>query len=108
MFYYSISDNNIIVTTFQKVYKINESQEFKLECIVDGNPLSNITWNFPTNSAVIKRDNNTNKSILEIDSVNCLDFGQYEVFAENRKNSTVSQRTTLAVNCKSFFFIGLH
>lgn len=106
MFYCSISDNNIIVSEFQEVYKINESQEFKLECIVDGNPLSNITWNFPTSSAVIKRDNKTNKSILEIDSVNCLDFGIYEVLAENRKGSTVSLKTTLAVNCKSFFFIG--
>lgn len=102
MFYCSISDNNIIVSEFKEVYKINESQKFQLKCIVDGNPLSNITWIFAANGSVIKMENYTNMSILKIDSANCLDFGLYEVMAENRKESTVSLKTKLAVNCKFF------
>lgn len=92
--------NNIIVSEFKEVYKINESQKFQLKCSVDGNPLSNITWIFAANGSVIKMENYTNMSILKIDSANCLDFGLYEVMAENRKESTASLKTKLAVNCK--------
>lgn len=107
MFYCSISDNNIIVSEFKDVYKINESQEFQLKCVVDGNPLSNITWIFAANGSEITGETNTNMSILKIYSANCLDFGLYEVLAVNRIGSTASRKTTLAVNCKSSFFISL-
>lgn len=104
MYYCSFSDNNMIVSRFNEVYYINESQKFQLECIVDGNPLSNIDWVFATNGSVLKKDRNTNMSLLQIYFANCLDFGQYKVLAENRKGSTTSLTTTLAVNCKSSCF----
>lgn len=91
--------DNKITSKFETVYEINEGAYFKLQCIVDGNPLSTITWIFTKNNSVLSQEQNKNESVFEKDFASCFDHGEYKVTAENRRGSMVSASTKLAVKC---------
>lgn len=92
--------NNIITSTFVDLYEVNETQRLQLECIVDGNPLSNIQWIFVKNNSVLKTERNKSISSFDIYSAKCIDHGEYEVRAENGRDFTARSRTKIAVKCK--------
>lgn len=107
--YCFVLDDNKITSKFETVYEINEGAYFKLQCIVDGNPLSTITWIFTKNNSVLSQEQNKNESVFEKDFASCFDHGEYKVTAENRRGSMVSASTKLAVKCKCFMiYLYLH
>lgn len=94
------SDASNITTTFQKTYIINEKENVTLECTVDGNPLSNITWKLAKTGFVLNTTFNSNNGFFEIPSVKCSDHGEYMVEAANGIGQSAAKFTTIAVNCK--------
>ncbi|XP_056009635.1 hemicentin-1-like isoform X2 [Ostrea edulis] len=92
--------NNVILSSLNKEYVINEYGRLQIKCDVDGNPLSTITWMFVQNNTAVKRDSNVNSSTLDISSANCLDHGSYKVTAENGKGPAAVRTTNLVVRCK--------
>lgn len=100
--YCYVLDDNTITSKFETVYEINEGDHFKLQCIVDGNPLSTISWIFTKNNSVLAQDLNKSESDFDIDFASCFDHGEYKVTAENRRGYKASASTKLAVKCKCF------
>lgn len=102
MYFKSIffSDASNITTTYKEIYRIDEKQNISLECNVDANPLSNITWKFSKTGSVLNSTYNSSNVILEIPSIKCSDHGKYMVVAENGIGLSVSKSTAIKVNCK--------
>lgn len=94
------SDASNITTTFKETYEINENRNISLECDVDANPLSNITWKFLKTGTVLNNTYNSSNGILEIPSIKCLDHGKYMVVAANGIGRSASKSTTIVVNCE--------
>ncbi|XP_061168925.1 synaptogenesis protein syg-2-like [Saccostrea echinata] len=92
--------NNIITSNWNQTYSIKEHENFHLDCEVDGNPLSNITWMLVKSSTVLKKNYRVKKSSLEITSAACLDYGTYKVLADNGKGPRASKTAKLIVKCK--------
>lgn len=92
-----------ITTPLKKIYKINETEDFSLECTVDGNPLSNITWTFLKKNTVVNNTYNSNNCFFKIPSAKCSDHGEYQLVAENGIGRSVNT-TNIAVNCKPRLF----
>lgn len=100
LFIYFLDKSNI-TTPLEKTYIINETENFSLECTVDGNPLSNITWTFLKKNAVVNNTYNSNNCFLNIPSAKCLDHGEYQLVAENGIGKS-RKTTNIAVNCECF------
>lgn len=94
------SDASNITTTFEETYRINEKQKISIECNVDANPLSNITWKFSKTGTVLNSTYNSSNGFLEIPSIKCLDHGKYIVVATNGIGFSASKSTAIEVNCK--------
>lgn len=93
-----------ITTTYQKTYIINEKENVTLECTVDGNPLSNITWKLAKTGSVLNTTFNSNNGFFEIPSVKCSDHGEYIIEAANGIGQSAAKFTTIAVNCRPRLF----
>lgn len=92
-----------ITTPLKKTYIINETENFSLECTVDGNPLSNITWTFLKKNTVVNKTYNSNNCFIKIPSAKCLDHGKYQLVAKNGIGRS-EKTTNIAVNCKPRLF----
>lgn len=93
-----------ITSPLQKTYVINEKENFSLECTVEGNPLSNITWIFSKKGTVVNTTYNSSNIFLKLPSVKCSDHGEYRVVASNGIGRSSSNTTKIAVNCKPRLF----
>lgn len=93
-----------ITSPLQKTYVVNEKENFSLECTVEGNPLSNITWIFSKKGTVVNTSYNSSNCFLKLPSVKCLDHGEYMVFASNGIGRSASDTTKIAVNCEPRLF----
>lgn len=96
-----VLDESNITTPLKKTYIINETENFSLECTVDGNPLSNITWTFLKTNIVVNSTYDSNNCFLKIPSAKCSDHGEYKLVAKNGIGRSV-KTTNIAVNCKCF------
>lgn len=101
LYLYFFLDESKITTPLKEIYKINETEDFSLECTVDGNPLSNITWTFLKKNTVVNNTYNSNNCFLKIPSAKCSDHGEYQLVAENGIGGSV-ETTNIAVNCECF------
>ncbi|VDI35613.1 Hypothetical predicted protein, partial [Mytilus galloprovincialis] len=57
---------------------MSEGQPTTLQCQVDSNPLSNVSWIYTHNRTLLSKNNNVSKSYLNISSAHCLDNGIYQ------------------------------
>lgn len=97
--YFFFLDESNITTPLKKTYITNETENFSIECTVDGNPLSNISWTFLKKNTVVNKTYNSNNCLLNIPSAKCLDHGEYLLVAENEIGRS-EKTTNMAVNCE--------
>lgn len=102
LYYLELLSVGVSLLLSETEISVNESEEWYISCIGDGNPMPTISCISENNNSAVG-EQKTNMTSINIVHANCMDTGLYTCFGNNSIGEPVSTSADIKVACKCFF-----